>query len=56
MKKILSASEMKRVCGGADPSSMCGDGEKLYTCTTDYGNGVTSTGKVCASYTFLQEL
>ena len=44
MKKILNISEMKQVRGGAQISSMCGEGEKLYTCTTNYGNGATSTG------------
>lgn len=48
MKKILNVSEMKQVRGGAVPSSYCGEGELLYTCTSDYGNGQTSTGAVCA--------
>ena len=30
MKKILNISEMKQVRGGAQISSMCGEGEKLY--------------------------
>ena len=30
MKKILNVSEMKQVRGGAQPSSMCGEGEQLY--------------------------
>lgn len=34
MKKVLNASEMKQVRGGAVPSSMCGEGEQLYTCVT----------------------
>lgn len=55
MKKILNISEMKQVRGGASPSSLCGEGEKMYTCTTDYGNGATSTGKVCASNAFFAE-
>ncbi|EKU89541.1 hypothetical protein [Bacteroides oleiciplenus] len=48
MKKILNISEMKQVRGGAAPSKMCGEGEQLYTCTSDYGNGQTSIGAVCA--------
>lgn len=28
---------------------MCGEGEKLYTCTTTYDNGFESTGSVCSS-------
>ena len=48
MKKILNVSEMKQVRGGAVPSSYCGEGELLYTCTSDYGNGQISTGVVCA--------
>lgn len=55
MKKILNISEMKQVRGGAQISSMCGEGEKMYTCTTNYGNGATSTGKVCASGAFFAE-
>ena len=49
MKKILNVSEMKQVRGGAQISSMCGEGEKLYSCTTTYDNGFESTGSVCSS-------
>lgn len=55
MKKILSASDMKLVCGGASPSSMCGDGEMLYTCSTKIGNS-TSTGSICSSSKSTAEL
>ena len=48
MIKVLSASEMKQVRGGAVSSSYCASGEKLYTCTSNYGNGQTSTGVVCS--------
>ncbi|WP_291530344.1 hypothetical protein [Bacteroides sp. UBA939] len=48
MKKILNVSEMKQVRGGAIISDYCYPGEKLYTCTTTYGNGFQSTGAVCA--------
>ena len=53
MKKILNVSEMKQVRGGAQPSSMCGEGEKLYTCTTTYDNGFKSTGAVCAATVYM---
>ena len=52
MKKILNVSEMKQVRGGAQISSFCGDGEKLYSCTTTYDNGFESTGVVCSSSAF----
>ena len=53
MKKILNISEMKQVRGGAQISSMCGEGEKLYTCTTTYGSGFNSTGAVCAATVYM---
>ena len=53
MKKILNVSEMKQVRGGAQISSMCGEGEKLYTCTTTYNIGFKSTGAVCAATIFM---
>lgn len=49
MKKILNASEMKQVRGGAQPSSMCGEGEKLYTCSTSWMGGTVTQGSVCAT-------
>lgn len=48
MKKVLNASEMKQVRGGAVPSSMCGEGEQLYFCRTSFAGGAISTGSVCA--------
>lgn len=53
MKKILSVSEMKQIRGGAQISSFCGEGEKMYTCTTTYDNGFTSTGAVCAATAYM---
>lgn len=50
MKRILDASEMKQIHGGATVSNLCASGEKLYTCTTYYvGSTMTSEGVVCAS-------
>ena len=48
MKKILNVSEMKQVRGGAQPSSSCGEGELLYTCTSSWMGGATTSGSVCA--------
>ena len=48
MKTLLSASEMKQVRGGADISTYCHPGEKLYSCTTTYEGGAQSSGVVCA--------
>ena len=48
MKKILNVSEMKQVRGGASPSSMCGEGEQLYTCTSSWMGGGSISGSVCA--------
>lgn len=48
MKKILNVSEMKQVHGGASPSSMCGEGEQLYTCTSSWMGGGSTSGSVCA--------
>lgn len=53
MKKILNDAEMKQVRGGVLSSSLCGQGEKLYTCTTHYGNGFTSTGAVCSTTAYM---
>ena len=53
MKKILNVSEMKQVRGGAQISSFCGDGEKLYSCTTTYDSGFKSTGAVCAATVYM---
>ena len=44
MKKILNVSEMKQVRGGAQPSSMCGEGKKLYTCSTSWMSGTVTQG------------
>lgn len=49
MKKILNISEMKQVRGGASPSSMCGEGEQLYTCVTIWEGGTSTSGSVCAT-------
>lgn len=49
MKKILSVSEMKQIRGGAQISSFCADGEKLYTCVTIWSGGSTTSGSVCAT-------
>ena len=49
MKKILNVSEMKQVCGGANVSRFCATGQLLYSCITDYGNGITSKGSICSS-------
>lgn len=49
LMKILSASEMKQVRGGAVASSMCASGEQLYTCVTIWEGGSYSSGSVCAS-------
>lgn len=49
MKKVLNASEMKQVRGGAVPSSMCGEGEELYTCVTIWRGGSQTSGSVCAT-------
>ena len=48
MKKILNVSELRQVRGGAQPSSMCGEGEKLYTCSTSWMGGTVTQGSVCA--------
>ena len=48
MKKILNVSEMKQVRGGAVSSSMCGEGEQLYTCTSSWMGGERTSGSVCA--------
>lgn len=48
MKKILSASEMKQIRGGAVSSSVCASGERLYTCVTIWEGGNSSSGAVCA--------
>ena len=48
MKKILNVSEMKQVRGGAVPSSDCGEGEQLYTCSTSWMGGTVTHGSVCA--------
>ena len=48
MKKILNVSEMKQVRGGAQISSMCGEGEQLYFCRTSFEGGAVSTGSVSA--------
>lgn len=53
MKKILNVSEMKQIHGGAQVASLCGEGEKLYTCTTTYDNGFKSTGAVCAATVYM---
>ena len=55
MKKILNVSEMKQVRGGTQISSMCGEGEKLYTCRTTVGNS-TSSGAICSSSQSTAEL
>lgn len=36
MLKVLSASEMKQVRGGAQSSRYCAEGQLLYTCATGY--------------------
>ena len=48
MKKILNVSEMKQVRGGAQASSLCGEGEQLYTCSTSWMSGTVTQGSVCA--------
>ena len=48
MKKILIVSEMKQVRGGAQASSLCGEGEQLYTCSTSWMSGTVTQGSVCA--------
>lgn len=48
MKKVLNASEMKQVRGGAVSSSMCGEGEQLYSCSTSWMGGSITSGSVCA--------
>lgn len=48
MKKILNVSEMKQVRGGAQISSMCGEGEQLYSCSTSWMGGAVTHGSVCA--------
>lgn len=47
MKKVLNASEMKQVRGGAVPSSMCNPGEVLFTCATGYSSGFITKGVAC---------
>ena len=49
MKKILNVSEMKQVRGGAQASSLCGEGEQLYTCVTIWQGGASTSGSVCAT-------
>ena len=49
MKKILNVSEMKQVRGGAQASSLCGEGEQLYTCSTSWMSGTVTQGSVCAT-------
>ncbi|RHL09436.1 hypothetical protein DW036_09550 [Bacteroides sp. AF39-11AC] len=53
MKKILNVSEMKQVRGGGVVSSLCAPDEYLYSCTTSFGNGASSNGKVCAKNNFV---
>lgn len=47
MLKVLSASEMKQVRGGAQSSRYCAEGQLLYTCATGYANGFISRGSAC---------
>ena len=49
MKKILNVSEMKQVRGGAQASSLCGEGEQLYTCVTIWQGGASTSGSDCAT-------
>lgn len=48
---LMSEDEMKKVLGGySTDSTYCHEGEKLYTCTTDFNGGYGgSDGVVCAT-------
>ena len=47
LKKILNASEMKQVRGGAVPSDYCNPGDVLFTCATGYNSGFITKGVAC---------
>lgn len=49
MLKVLSASEMKQVRGGAQSSRYCAEGQLLYTCATIWKGGTVTSGSVCAT-------